>query len=143
MKISRIGVLLGGAAGALVGGLIGSDMDRRRCELSKIAKKHNLVMTVSEVLVQASDSDTPSQPGQKDQKEEKVLSVSAQNADAGGSVFSGSPEAVPPQNGQKDQKEEKAGLSMSPENANTGGSVPTGSGVGTLRELHRVIDSHP
>src|SRR6266487_2293188 len=56
MKISRIGVLLGGAAGALVGGLIGSDMDRRRCELSKIAKKHNLVMTVSEVLVQASDS---------------------------------------------------------------------------------------
>lgn len=34
--------LIGLAGGGLIGGLIGNDMDRHRCELSKIAKQHNL-----------------------------------------------------------------------------------------------------
>ena len=128
MKISRLGLLIGGAAGALAGGLIGSDMDRRRCELSKIAQKHNLKMTVSEVLVPASDSDTPSEPRQKDQKEERAdLSVLAQDANGAGRSPSGSGEVVPAQPGQKDQKEEKAGLSVSVQDADGGGHFSSGS----------------
>lgn len=39
------GALLGG----LVGGFIGADMDRKRCELSKVAKQYNLDMTISAI----------------------------------------------------------------------------------------------
>jgi outer membrane protein OmpA-like peptidoglycan-associated protein len=41
--------LTGAAAGALIGGVIGADMDRRRCELSKIAKKYDLDITLKDV----------------------------------------------------------------------------------------------
>lgn len=39
----------GALVGGLVGGLIGADMDRRRCELSKVAKQYDLDMTFSTV----------------------------------------------------------------------------------------------
>lgn len=39
------------AVGATVGALIGRDIDRRRCELFKIAKKHNVEIEVAEVAV--------------------------------------------------------------------------------------------
>lgn len=39
--------LFGAALGAATGGLIGYDMDRRRCELSKIAKQYNLDIQVA------------------------------------------------------------------------------------------------
>lgn len=39
------GALLGG----LVGGFVGADMDRKRCELSKVAKQYNLDMTFSAI----------------------------------------------------------------------------------------------
>ena len=39
------------AAGAAIGGLIGRDIDRRRCELFKIAKKHNVEVTIAPVEV--------------------------------------------------------------------------------------------
>lgn len=41
--------LLGAALGATAGGLIGYDMDKRRCELSKIAKQYNLDIQVATV----------------------------------------------------------------------------------------------
>lgn len=40
--------LAGVAAGATIGGLIGRDIDRRRCELFKIAKRHNVELSVAE-----------------------------------------------------------------------------------------------
>lgn len=43
-KNDRNAMIVGAGVGAVVGGLIGADMDRKRCELSKIAKKHNLDM---------------------------------------------------------------------------------------------------
>lgn len=43
----KAGALIGAGLGAAAGGLIGYDMDRRRCELSRIAKKHGLEMTVT------------------------------------------------------------------------------------------------
>lgn len=44
---SNKGLLVGAALGGTIGGLIGNDIDRRRCELSKIAKQYNLDMQVS------------------------------------------------------------------------------------------------
>lgn len=43
----KVGALVGAGLGAAAGGLIGFDIDRRRCELSRIAKKHGLDMTVT------------------------------------------------------------------------------------------------
>lgn len=37
--------------GALMGGLIGADMDRRRCDLSKIAKAHNLDIVMTDITM--------------------------------------------------------------------------------------------
>jgi len=42
-------LLMGAGLGALVGGLIGSDMDRRRCEISKVAKAHNLDIVMNDI----------------------------------------------------------------------------------------------
>lgn len=41
--------LVGIAAGASIGALIGRDMDRRRCELIKIAKKHDVEIIVASI----------------------------------------------------------------------------------------------
>lgn len=45
------GSVIGAGVGGLIGGLIGRDIDRRRCELSKIAKANNLEMTVTDITV--------------------------------------------------------------------------------------------
>ncbi len=45
----KVGTLLGAGVGAALGGLIGADMDRRRCELSRIAKKHGLDVTMVDI----------------------------------------------------------------------------------------------
>lgn len=41
--------LIGAAVGGLLGGLIGADMDRKRCELSKVAKKYALDITFADI----------------------------------------------------------------------------------------------
>lgn len=43
------GIALGLLAGATLGGFIGADMDRKRCELSKIAKQYDLDMAIATV----------------------------------------------------------------------------------------------
>ncbi|MBM5574167.1 OmpA family protein [Deefgea sp. CFH1-16] len=46
----KTGVTIGaGLAGAALGGLIGADMDKKRCELSKIAKQYDLQIVMSSV----------------------------------------------------------------------------------------------
>ena len=45
----KSGALAGAAVGGLFGGLIGADMDRRRCELSKVAKQYNLDLKISTI----------------------------------------------------------------------------------------------
>lgn len=42
-------LLVGAGVGMLIGGLIGSDMDRRRCEITKVAKAHNLDIVMSDI----------------------------------------------------------------------------------------------
>lgn len=41
--------LIGAALGGALGGLIGADMDRKRCELSKVAKQYDLEITYSNI----------------------------------------------------------------------------------------------
>ena len=41
------GLLVGAALGGVIGGLIGNDMDKRRCELSKIAKQYQLDLQIT------------------------------------------------------------------------------------------------
>lgn len=59
----------GALLGSLVGGFIGADMDRKRCELSKVAKRYNLDMTFSvinasgEVINTATSSKTGDSAG--------------------------------------------------------------------------------
>jgi outer membrane protein OmpA-like peptidoglycan-associated protein len=51
--------VIGVSAGAAIGGLIGHDIDRRRCELYKISKKYNVDIDISEVAVPAGQLRTP------------------------------------------------------------------------------------
>lgn len=47
--------LLGAAGGALIGGLIGYDVDKRRCELFRIAKKHNIDIIANPIAFNAGE----------------------------------------------------------------------------------------
>ena len=54
--------LIGAALGGTLGGFIGADMDRKRCELSKVAKKYDLDITFAAIEAQGNVqalSDTP------------------------------------------------------------------------------------
>lgn len=51
------------AAGATIGGLVGRDIDRRRCELFKIAKKHNVELSVAEFTLPEGALPTPGSAG--------------------------------------------------------------------------------
>lgn len=51
MSDKKAGMALGAGLGATVGGLIGNDIDRRRCELHKIAQSHQLELLVSDIQV--------------------------------------------------------------------------------------------
>lgn len=56
---------VGAAVGGLIGGLIGADMDRKRCELSKVAKQYDLDITFSPITANgevATGSTMRSQP---------------------------------------------------------------------------------
>jgi outer membrane protein OmpA-like peptidoglycan-associated protein len=59
--------IVGAAVGGLVGGLIGADMDRKRCELAKVAAKYDLQIAYANIepqgevrAIEASDKSTPS-----------------------------------------------------------------------------------
>lgn len=45
----KTGMVVGAAVGGLLGGLIGNDIDRRRCDLYKIAKQHQIDMQVDDI----------------------------------------------------------------------------------------------
>lgn len=61
IKHSNLSRTIGIAAGAALGGLIGADIDRRRCELSKIAKANGLDMLVEKIEAPPSPSAGASQ----------------------------------------------------------------------------------
>jgi len=70
-------MVAGAGLGALFGGLVGADMDRRRCELTKVAKAHNLDIVMTDITLA---SGTPVQ--------------SAQSVDAPATSLTRKPESV-------------------------------------------------
>lgn len=49
------GAVAAGAVGAVLGGVIGNEMDLRKCELEQIAKKNNLTMEIADIKGEVSD----------------------------------------------------------------------------------------
>lgn len=58
LKNNTAGALLGAAVGAGVGGLIGHNMDARRCKLSQIAKENHLTLASAVITSEKLDSGT-------------------------------------------------------------------------------------
>lgn len=54
----KTGMVVGAAVGGLLGGLIGNDIDRRRCDLYKIAKQHQIDMQVDDINEMQADNKT-------------------------------------------------------------------------------------
>ncbi|MEY4591649.1 MAG: hypothetical protein RIR18_544 [Pseudomonadota bacterium] len=64
MKNSDASRLIGASIGAALGGLIGADVDRQRCELSKIAKKHQTKIDSSPIEIKTDADINNSQSSQ-------------------------------------------------------------------------------
>ena len=75
--------LIGVAAGAAIGGLIGRDIDRRRCELFKIAQKYNVEVTIAAVAVP--DGQLPPPGGMSAPTTREQGAVGANSGQASGS----------------------------------------------------------
>lgn len=92
---SKAATLIGLGLGATLGGFIGNDMDRRRCELSKIAKAHNLDLAMTDI--KRAPAAKPGQPVGKDEtvgmsttiteKLEQFANGSATPTEAGAKAF--------------------------------------------------------
>jgi outer membrane protein OmpA-like peptidoglycan-associated protein len=58
---SAVATVGGAALGALIGGFIGNDMDRKRCELSKIAKQYDLDVSFEKIDTASADAKSDNQ----------------------------------------------------------------------------------
>lgn len=77
----KVGTLVGAGVGAALGGLIGADMDRRRCELSRIAKKHGLDVTMVDIAADGSAM----APASREREQGGIgMSVSVRDTGTGG-----------------------------------------------------------
>ena len=84
-------LLMGAGLGALVGGLIGSDMDRRRCEISKVAKAHNLDIIMNDIsFTSAAASTVDTTAGGAAGKKTELAGMSLTVIDNGQQFTSGS-----------------------------------------------------
>lgn len=99
VKHSNSARVMGGVAGAMVGGLIGADMDRRRCELTKIAKQNNLDMQFEEIktsqMVDISDSQVAAATPKKPDGPDQLVGMKVSLKDNGQQFMSGSEELTP------------------------------------------------
>ncbi|WP_373378931.1 OmpA family protein [Cupriavidus nantongensis] len=79
----KVGTLVGAGVGAALGGLIGADMDRRRCELSRIAKKHGLDVTMVDI---AADGSAMAAASREPEQGGIGMSVSVRDTGTGGTA---------------------------------------------------------
>lgn len=80
----------GALVGGLIGGLIGADMDRRRCELAKVAKAHNLDIVMTDITLAKSAQDIRASEA-NDAKKPDSVGMSFTIIDRGNQFASGSP----------------------------------------------------
>lgn len=93
----RNATIVGAGIGALAGGLIGSDMDKKRCELARIAKQHNLDM---QFITIGSDGKPQATVDSSSKKQEQSIGQtitirSKENENGGGHFESDSAELTP------------------------------------------------
>jgi len=98
-RITGKGLALGAVGGALAGGIVGYEMDRRRCELSKIAKKHDLKVQMSEVVVPPAEVDPAPKPSQN----ESIVQVAEVKPSQAGPLLHLPEENSQPRSGQIEQ----------------------------------------
>ncbi|WP_092315340.1 OmpA family protein [Cupriavidus alkaliphilus] len=91
----KVGTLVGAGVGAALGGLIGADMDRRRCELSRIAKKHGLDVTMVDIAADGSAM----APASREREQGGIgMSVSVRDTGTGGTAqFASGSSALAPE----------------------------------------------
>lgn len=94
VKHSGTSRVIGAIAGAAVGGLIGADIDRRQCELYKIAKKNNLDLKSDKITV-AQVVDSTQIQNAPDADRNKALGLKVTLTDNGQQFRSGSDELTP------------------------------------------------
>lgn len=81
--------LVGAAAGAAIGGLIGRDIDRRRCELFKIAQKHNVEISIAAIAVPEGALPPPGGTNAPNSREQGAAGSNAGQGSGGRSVATG------------------------------------------------------
>ncbi|MCL2886630.1 MAG: OmpA family protein [Betaproteobacteria bacterium] len=92
------GVVLGAGVGAFIGGLIGADIDRRRCELSKVAKAHNLDIRMTDIKVPAqAPSGNAVQDAAQDAPKPETAGMSLTVLDRGNNQFASGSATPSPQ----------------------------------------------
>lgn len=90
------GLLVGAALGGVIGGLIGNDMDKRRCELAKIAKQYALDVQVTALDNKGEAITTTTTDGGKAKPEAAGSVVEVRDpAGAGGHFESNSDQLTP------------------------------------------------
>ena len=80
------GAAMGSVVGGLLGGLIGNDIDRRRCELSKVAKANNLELVMTDINEPSDDAGNTDAAG----KSASRIGMSVSVTDRGTQFGSGS-----------------------------------------------------
>lgn len=88
---NKTGTLIGAALGAGAGGLIGHNMDSRRCALSKIAKENNLTLVSTTINYDKLDEKSSGKEG----KSTIGLDVAIENDDADGEFVRGTSQLTP------------------------------------------------
>ena len=71
-------ILAGAALGAAVGGLIGADIDKRRCDLAKIAREYQLQISFAAVRsdgMSVSDAELARLPGAEQLKKDAIGNI--------------------------------------------------------------------
>lgn len=83
--------------GAGVGGLIGNEMDVRRCELERIAKAHNLELLTAEIPGQPDSAPNAAMVQSTDSKKVESVGLSVAVIDQGGGQFQSNSDKLQPE----------------------------------------------
>lgn len=119
--------------GALMGGLIGSDVDRRRCDLSKVAKAHNLDIVMTDIRIETTQSAEPAGLG--------ATAKAAMGAGVAGAAPAPAPDAAA--SAAPDEKTGTVGMSLTV--FDHGGQFASGSALpspDTLAAFGEVADKY-
>lgn len=147
VKHSNTSRLLGAAGGAFVGGWIGKEIDSRRCELAKIAKKNNLEMQFEEIkAAQAGATPAPGAQapaaGQPPAADAPAVGLKVVLKDNGRQFKSGSDELSPEAQGYFAQIADQYSYEVQKKQLNQASSKEDVAAVEGLKEKRILLVGH-